>query len=299
MSQPTLVILAAGMATRYGSMKQTEGFGPNGETIMDYSIYDAIKADFGKVVFIIREEFAEVFKEQITSRFEDKIEVKFVYQSLDKFVEEQFIPADRTKPWGTGQAMLCAEEKVTEPFTIINADDFYGADAFQKAAEFCRDECNESHYALIGYSLGNTLSENGTVSRGVCKVDAVGNLTDIKETHGICRKDGKIIYEEDGETTELGEEDYASMNFWCFHPNVFSETKAIFAEFPKENMENIKAEFYIPTIAEKYIAANKGVLEVIPTSANWFGVTYKEDAASVKEKLNALIADGVYPAKLW
>lgn len=297
--QPTLVILAAGMATRYGSMKQTEGFGPNGETIMDYSIYDAIKADFGKVVFIIREEFADVFKEQITSKFEDKIKVEFVYQSLDRFTDEQYLPADRTKPWGTGQAMLCAEEKISEPFSIINADDFYGADAFQKAADFCREECNETHYAIIGYSLGNTLSDNGTVSRGVCKVDAIGNLTSIKETHGICRKDGKILSEDDVEGTELSEEDYVSMNFWCFHPDVFGETKEIFGEFPKNNMDNIKAEFYIPSIAEKFIANNKGVLEVIPTSSNWFGVTYKEDAATVKEKLNALIAEGVYPAKLW
>ena len=299
MIQPTLVILAAGMASRYGSMKQIEGFGPNGETIMDYSVFDAIKAGFGKVVFIIREDFADVFKEQFSSKFEDKIKVEFVYQSLDRFVDAEYIPADRTKPWGTGQAMLCAEEKVAEPFTIINADDFYGSDAFQKAADFCRDECSEAHYALVGYNLGNTLSEHGTVSRGVCKVDAVGNLTDIKETLSIYRKDGKVVFEEDGQEGELPEDSYVSMNFWCFHPAVFTETKAIFAEFPKNNMDNIKAEFYIPTIAEKFIETDKGTLKVIPTSASWFGVTYKEDAPTVKEKLHSLIAEGIYPVKLW
>lgn len=299
MVQPTLVILAAGMASRYGSMKQIEGFGPNGETIMDYSIFDAIKAGFGKVVFIIREDFATIFKEQFSSKFEDKIQVEYVFQSINKFVDEQYLPVDRTKPWGTGQALLCAEEKVAEPFTIINADDFYGADAFQKAAEFCREECSEAHYALVGYNLGNTLSEHGTVSRGVCQVDAVGNLTEIKETLSISRKDGKVIFEENGQEGELPEDSYVSMNFWCFHPAVFTEAKALFAEFPKNNMDNIKAEFYIPTIAEKFIASEVGTLKVIPTSASWFGVTYKEDAPTVKEKLHTLIEEGVYPAKLW
>lgn len=299
MVQPTLVILAAGMASRYGSMKQTEGFGPNGETIMDYSVFDAINAGFGKVVFIIREDFATVFKEQFSSKFEDKIKVEFVFQSIDRFVEAEYIPADRTKPWGTGQAMLCAEEKVQEPFTIINADDFYGADAFQKAAEFCREDCSEAHYALIGYNLSNTLSENGTVSRGVCKVDEVGNLTEINETHNIHRKDEKIVFEEAGAEGELTEQSYVSMNFWCFHPDIFTQTKALFAEFPKNNMENLKAEFYIPTVVSNFIETNVGVVEVIPTAANWFGVTYKEDAPTVKEKLHSLIAEGIYPVKLW
>ncbi len=300
MIQPTLVILAAGMASRYGSMKQVEGFGPNGETIMDYSIYDAIKAGFGKVVFIIREEFEENFKAQFSSKFDDKIKVEFVFQELDKLVDTEYLPEGRTKPWGTGHAMLCAEPKVKEPFTIINADDFYGAESFQKAADFCRDECSEALYALLGYNLGSTLSENGTVSRGVCIADAVGNLTNITERHGVYRNNEKIVFDAaDADENELPDDSFVSMNFWCFHPSVFADTKSLFADFPKNNMHNVKAEFYIPAVAEKFIESGVGTIKVIPTAASWFGVTYKEDAPSVRQKLQALISTGVYPSNLW
>jgi NDP-sugar pyrophosphorylase family protein len=297
--QPTLLILAAGMASRYGSMKQVEGFGPTGETIMDYSIYDAIRAGFGKVVFIIRKDFAENFKATFDQRFNGLIEVDYVFQEMGYHVDPQYLPADRTKPWGTGHAILCAAEAVKEPFAVINADDFYGQDGFVKAAEFLKNECTPNKYAIIGYQLDKTLSEHGTVSRGVCQVDAEHNLVDITERIKIYREDGKVVYEEADSKTEVPADSSVSMNFWCFHPSVFEFTKDLFSRFPKENMDNIKAEFFIPIIGDQFIKDPKNTIKVIPTSAQWFGVTYKEDAPGVKESLNKLIASGEYPSSLW
>ncbi|HSN59566.1 MAG TPA: sugar phosphate nucleotidyltransferase [Ferruginibacter sp.] len=297
--QPTLLILAAGMASRYGSMKQTEGFGPSGETIMDYSIYDAIKAGFGKIVFIIRKDFAENFKANFDNRFKGQIKVDYVFQEMTSFVDPADIPADRTKPWGTGHAILCAKDVVKEPFAVINADDFYGFDAFKKAADFLTTDCNENTYSIIGYQLDKTLSENGTVSRGVCSVDANNNLVDINERTKIYSKDGKVIYEENEEIKEVDGKSNVSMNFWCFHPSVFEFTSQLFSVFPKENFDNIKAEFFIPIIGDQFIKNNKGSIKVIPTDAQWFGVTYKEDAPGVKASLDALIEAGEYPASLW
>jgi choline kinase len=297
--QPTLLILAAGMASRYGSMKQTEGFGPSGETIMDYSIYDAIRAGFGKVVFIIRKDFADNFKANFDKRFKGKIAVDYVFQEMTSFVNAADIPADRTKPWGTGHAILCAVDAVKEPFAVINADDFYGKDAFQKAADFLNNDCNENTYAIIGYQLDKTLSENGTVSRGVCKVDAQNDLMNINERTKIYSKEGKVIYEENGEEKEVDGHSNVSMNFWCFHPSVFDFTATLFSVFPKEHFQNIKAEFFIPIIGEQFIKNEKSVIKVIPTSAQWFGVTYKEDAPDVKASLEALINAGEYPSSLW
>ena len=295
--KPTLLILAAGMASRYGSMKQTEGFGPAGETIMDYSICDAIRAGFGKVVFIIRKDFAENFKEAFGQKFKGKIEVDYVYQEMDSFVDKDFLPADRTKPWGTGHALLCAKDAVHEPFAVINADDFYGKDAFTKAANFLINKCNETTAAIIGYKLANTLSEHGTVSRGVCDVDDAGNLTAINERIKICKKDNAIVYEENELQTVVPDEQNVSMNFWCFHPSVFNITATMFKDFPTKNMDNLKAEFFIPYIAEYFL--ENGKINVIPTSAQWFGVTYKEDAEAVRESLHALINNGEYPSSLW
>lgn len=295
--KPTLLILAAGMASRYGSMKQTEGFGPAGETIMDYSIYDAIRAGFGKVVFIIRKDFAENFKEAFGSKFNGKIAVDYVYQELDTFVDEKFLPADRTKPWGTGHALLCAKDAVKEPFAVINADDFYGKDSFEKAAGFLIKECNETTAAIIGYKLSNTLSKHGTVSRGVCDVDEAGDLTAINERIKIYSKDGAVVFEENDNITTLPEGTNVSMNFWCFHPTVFDITATMFKDFPEKNIDNVKAEFFIPYIAEYFL--QNGQISVIPTSAQWFGVTYKEDADGVKESLHKLINDGEYPSSLW
>ena len=297
--KPTLLILAAGMASRYGSMKQTEGFGPSGETIMDYSVYDAIHAGFGKVVFIIRKEFAENFKENFDKKLAGKIEVDYVYQEMDCHVEDAAIIAARQKPWGTGHAILCAMNQVTEPFAVINADDFYGTDAFKKAADFLKNECNEKTYAIIGYQLDKTLSTHGSVSRGVCKVGEQGNLVEINERTKIYATENKIVYQEEGNQVEVNAASSVSMNFWCFHPSVFPLSKKLFTEFVKENAANLKAEFFIPIIGDKFIKNENGTIKVIPTSAQWFGVTYKEDAAGVKQSLKNLIAGGAYPGKLW
>jgi hypothetical protein len=297
--KPTLLILAAGMASRYGSMKQTEGFGPDGETIMDYSIYDAIRAGFGKVIFIIRKDFADNFKAAMEPKLKGKIAVDYVYQEMDSFVDKNYLPADRTKPWGTGHAMLCAKDAVKEPFAVINADDFYGKDSFEKAANFLTTKCTQKENAIIGYKLANTLSEHGTVSRGVCEVDNNNQLTNITERTKMYRKDGGIIYEENDAFIPLKDDTNVSMNFWCFHPSIFNLTDILFAEFPKNNMDNIKAEFFIPIIGDYFISKFDGIIHVISTSSQWFGVTYKEDADGVKESLNALIANGEYPNSLW
>lgn len=297
--QPTLLILAAGMASRYGSMKQTEGFGPSGETIMDYSIYDAIKAGFGKVVFIIRKDFAENFRSNFDTKLKGIIAVDYIYQEMDCYVDGNDIPADRTKPWGTGHAVLCASEIINEPFAVINADDYYGTDAFAKAADFLNNKCNEKTYAIIGYQLDKTLSKHGTVSRGVCETDAKMNLVSINERTKIYADGNKVIYEENEEKKEVPSKSSVSMNFWCFHPAVFGLTKKLFEKFVPANSKNIKAEFFIPIIADEFIKESGNVINVIPTSSQWFGVTYKEDAASVKASIDKLVADKVYPDSLW
>ncbi|MEO7265327.1 MAG: sugar phosphate nucleotidyltransferase [Ferruginibacter sp.] len=296
--QPTLLILAAGMASRYGSMKQTEGFGPSGETIMDYSIYDAISAGFGKVVFIIRKDFADNFKANFDAKLAGKIAVDYVYQEMNCYVDDEEIIAARQKPWGTGHAIMCAMDAVKEPFAVINADDFYGTDAFKKAANFLKNDCNEKTYAIIGYQLNKTLSEHGTVSRGVCQVNEEGNLVEIKERTKIYPKEGKVVYEENDISTEVDATSSVSMNFWCFHPSVFEIAKKLFEEFVKQNKENVKAEFFIPIIGDYFIKEH-GTIKVIPTSSQWFGVTYKEDAPVVKESLDKLIKCGAYPERLW
>ncbi|MEO6403921.1 MAG: sugar phosphate nucleotidyltransferase [Ferruginibacter sp.] len=297
--QPTLLILAAGMASRYGSMKQTEGFGPSGETIMDYSVYDAIRAGFGKVVFIIREDFAEDFKANFDVKLAGKIEVDYVFQEMNCYVDDENIISARQKPWGTGHAILCAMNKVKDPFAVINADDFYGADAFQKAADFLIRECDEKTYAIIGYQLDKTLSEHGTVSRGVCKVNGEGNLLEIKERTKIFTSEGKVVYEENNVQAEVNATSSVSMNFWCFHPSVYEVTKKLFTEFVETNKENVKAEFFIPIIGDHFIKNENGIIKVIPTSSQWFGVTYKEDGPVVKGSLDKLIKEGAYPVSLW
>ena len=297
--QPTLLILAAGMASRYGSMKQTEGFGPSGETIMDYSIYDAIRAGFGKVVFIIREDFAEGFKSSFEPKLKGKIKTEYVYQELSSYLGDLKAPAERTKPWGTGHAVLCAMPVVNEPFAVINADDYYGVDAFVKAADFLMNTCDERHYAIIGYELDRTLSDHGSVSRGVCEVDADQSLISIKERTKIYKENGVITYEDEAGKHTVPSNSSVSMNFWCFHPNLFPVTEKLFLDFVQKNTENIKAEFFIPIIAEDFMDNHSGHISVIPTSSNWFGVTYKEDAPVVKASVDKLVADKVYPASLW
>lgn len=298
--KPTLVILAAGMASRYGSMKQIESFGPGGETIMDYSIYDAIRAGFGKIVFIIREEFAENFKAIFEPKLNGRIATDYVYQHLEDYTGGRAIPAERTKPWGTAHAVLCCKGKVNEPFAVINADDYYGRDAFVKAYDFLTKDVNEKTYCIVGYELRNTLSDNGSVSRGVCDVDADNNLTDINERTSIFRNaDGKITYEDASGQHEVSEDSLVSMNYLCFAPGFIDLCEEQFGAFLDQHMNEPKAEFFIPTATKYFIQSGKGNVKVIPTSAKWFGVTYKEDAPGVKASIDALIAAGEYPAKLW
>ena len=297
--KPTLMILAAGMASRYGSMKQTEGFGPSGETIMDYSIYDAIKAGFGKVVFIIRKDFAENFKASFEPKLVGKIATRYVYQEMNSFTEGFNIPEDRSKPWGTAHAVLCAKNVINEPFAVINADDFYGRNAFEKAYDFLNNECDEKTYSLIGYQLNKTLSEHGTVSRGVCDVDENGNLVSITERTKIYKEQNRIVYEDNGQKIPVDLNARVSMNFWCFHPSVFGLIENQFKQFLNDHIENPKSEFFIPIVADHFIKNEGGVVKVISTSSQWFGVTYKEDAPVVAKSLNQLIDKGVYPQSLW
>jgi dTDP-glucose pyrophosphorylase len=298
--KPTLVILAAGMASRYGSMKQTQSFGPGGETIMDYSIYDAINAGFGKIVFIIREDFAESFKSVFEPKLNGKVETEYVYQSLNSYIGTHTIPSDRTKPWGTAHAVLCCKEVVKEPFAVINADDYYGVDSFKKAAYFLMNDCNENTYSIIGYELKRTLSEHGSVSRGVCKVDNENNLTHINERTKIYRNENSIItYEDEEGLHEVDENSSVSMNFWCFHPNVFQLTQTLFNDFLEKEISNLKSEFFIPIVADYFISSGTGVIKVISTNSQWFGVTYKEDAPAVQNSINKLIETKVYPPSLW
>ena len=297
---PTLVILAAGMASRYGSMKQTEGFGPAGETIMEYSIYDAIRAGFGKVVFIIRADFAAAFKQALEPKLKGKIEIAFVFQSLDKFTEGFNIPSDRVKPWGTAHALLCCKEEVKESFAVINADDYYGKEAFEQAYAFLTMECNDQTNCILGYELSNTLSENGTVSRGVCSINEQGYLNQINERTKIYRKsNGQIVFEENEIETPLQEDTRVSMNFMCFAPNFINLCASEFKLFLQAKGQELKSEFYIPYVAGRFHELGLGKVKVIPTNAKWFGVTYKEDAPGVKASINALVDSKVYPPQLW
>ena len=296
--QPTLVILAAGMASRYGSMKQIQGFGPGGETIMDYSIYDAIRSGFGKVVFIIRREFANDFKEIFEPKLKDRIQVEYAYQDMEAFTEGYQYPADRSKPWGTSHAVLCAMNVVNEPFAVINADDFYGFNAFQMAADFLVNDCSEKNYAIVGYDLLKTLSDYGTVNRGVCTLDESGNLAGITERINISKKGDRIVCEDGLAPEELPLDTKVSMNFWCFDPSYFSYTQKLFREFLQQHGQELKSEFFIPIVADQFIKEG-GRIEIIPTTSSWFGVTYKEDAPFVESSLGDLIKKGEYPERLW
>ena len=296
--KPTLVILAAGMASRYGSMKQVEGFGPSGETIMDYSIFDAIRSGFGKVVFIIRKEFAENFRNLFEPRLKGLIETAYVFQEMNSFTGDHEIPEGRTKPWGTAHAVLCAKDAVNEPFAVINADDFYGHDAFVNAVKFLGTACDERNYAIVGYDLAKTLSDHGTVNRGVCTLAQDGTLANITERINIAKQGSRVVCDDGLEPKELSVETKVSMNFWCFDTSFFSYTEQLFKSFLEEHGRELKSEFFIPIVADKFIQEG-GKVHVIPTSALWFGVTYKEDAPFVQESLDKLINDGAYPAALW
>jgi len=292
-----LVVLAAGMGSRYGGIKQIDGFGPGGETIMDYSLYDALRAGFTKIVFIVRHEIQDTVKEKFLPRLQGKVEVEFVVQSLDRFVPPALLPPDRTKPWGTGHAMLCARPVLQEPFVVINADDFYGYDAFQSVAQFFRQP--HDHHAMVGYTLKNVLSSYGSVSRGCGETDRDGFLQTVVERTTIVTENGKIISKEKEGDRVLSPDLPTSMNFWGFQPAVFTLAAPLFDAFLKQNQQNPKAEFYIPLIVNELIQKNLGKVKVLGGGNTWFGVTYQEDRAEVMKRLRELADTGAYPDPLW
>ncbi len=298
--KPTLLILAAGMGSRFGGLKQVEPVGPNGEAIIDYSIYDAMRAGFGKVVFIIRESFADAFKEKLDAKLKGKIEVDYVYQELDMLPVGFTLPADREKPWGTAHAILCARNAINEPFCAINADDFYGFNAYKVMAKFLTESKDSMEYAMVGYKLNETLSECGSVSRGICQEDKNSNLIKIVETLKIVKRGNEIIsIENDGSETSLTGNEIASMNNWGFKPSVFEQLEKRFTQFLATEIDNLKSEMYIPSVVFDLIEDKIATVKVLEADSPWFGVTYKEDKPFVIEKLNKLIAKGEYPEKLW
>lgn len=296
--KPTLVILAAGMGSRYGGIKQIDPFGPNGETIIDYSLFDAIRAGFGKIVFIIRPELEQDFRDVFSHKLDGKIPYEFAYQTLDITPYGIQNPEGREKPWGTGHAILAAASKINTGFAVINADDFYGKDAFVTMVDFLTNEKSETVHAMAGYQLAKTLSENGSVSRGVCESDENGNLKNITERTKIYRKDGGIVAEEGSELLELAENSPVSMNFWGFQTSILPKLTQWFSDFAKNNISNLKAEYYIP-LAVKSLMEEGHTIKIIPNNAQWFGVTYREDKEGVQENLAALTKSGEYPVNLW
>ncbi len=301
--KPTLLVLAAGMGSRYGGLKQLDPMGPNGEVILDYSVFDAIRAGFGKVVFIIRKDFEEAFKSQVGARFADKIEVDYAFQSLDDLPEGFSVPEGREKPWGTAHALRAARNVVNTPFAVVNADDFYGADAFVKAAEFltkpaCACSC-KSKYGMIGYPLKNTLSDHGDVNRGICGIqngflDSAEEYTEIKvEADGVCR--GNNLK---GERLPVNPEELVSMNFWLFPASFIQQIEDHFVAFLKDHGTEQKSECFIPTVVDELIHNGSATCTVIETSASWLGVTYPSDKPAVVESIVKLVETGVYPASL-
>lgn len=299
--KPTLFILAAGMGSRYGGLKQLDGVGPSGDTIMDYSVYDAVRAGFGKIVFVIRESFEEDFKEIVLAKYKDIVPVELVFQEISNVPEGAKYNPEREKPWGTNHAVMMGKGVINEPFAVINADDFYGKEAFQVMAEFLRSVVGqENKYAMLGYHLGNTLSESGSVSRGVCEVDENGLLTGVVERTSIIRKEGAIVFiDEDDTEVELGEKTPVSMNFWGLTPDYFHYSDEEFLNFLDENSQDLKSEFYIPLVVNNLIVSGKASCQVLDTDADWFGVTYAEDRPVVVEKIKRLVEAGEYPEKLY
>ena len=298
--KPTLFVLAAGMGSRYGGLKQIDGLGPNGETIMEYSGYDALRAGFGKVVFVIRKDFEEAFREVVISKYADKVPCEVCFQSVDKVPEGCTYNPERTKPWGTNHAVLMAKDLIREPFAVINADDFYGRESFQVLADYLKSvEGTTGKYCMVGYRVANTLSENGSVSRGVCATDENGYLTDVVERTKIEKVGDKIIYTEDGVDTEIAPNSPVSMNMWGFTPEYFEYVEKAFVEFLQARGQELKSEFYIPTLVNDMIRSGEATCKVLDTTSKWFGVTYAEDRPQVVMKINNLVKEGVYPEKLF
>jgi NDP-sugar pyrophosphorylase family protein len=298
--KPTLLILAAGMGSRFGGLKQVEPVGPNGEAIIDYTIYDAIRAGFGKVVFIIRESFADAFREKFDAKLKGKIDVEYVFQELNNLPEGFALPEGREKPWGTAHAILVAKDVVKEPFCALNADDFYGKEAYQVMADFLTSSTDKTEYSMVGYQLKNTLSDFGSVSRGICAVDDNNKLLKIVETTKIVKKDdGVVSIEADGSEHALTGNENASMNIWGFKPSIFETLENKFVEFLKTEIHKPKSEMYIPSVVFEMIDEKLASVKVLEADSPWFGVTYKEDKPLVVNKLRALIDAGEYPKKLW
>ncbi len=298
--KPTLLVLAAGMGSRYGGLKQLDGVGPRGETIMEFSIYDAIKAGFGKVVFVIRRSFEKAFKEKFENLFGDQIEIAYAFQEINFDLDGiENMPA-RTKPWGTAHAVLSARTHINEPFAVTNADDYYGTEAYQLVANFLRSEVNPHHYAMIGYILTNTISANGEVNRGVCNMDKNRHLLTMTERKGIGRKkNGHIYYTENDKRFPLPKNTVVSMNLFGFHHNLFEKIEKGFIQFVKENYKNPTAEYYIPLIINELINNRTIKLSVIPTKEEWYGVTYQADRPTVATALQRLSDAGHYDSPLW
>jgi len=300
--RPTLLILAAGMGSRYGGAKQIDHLGPNGETIIDYSLYDAIRAGFGKVVFVIRENFAKTFKEAFNNKLKGKIEVEYVYQELDNVPEGITVNPDRTKPWGTGHAVLVARNVIHEPFVVINADDFYGSSGFKLVADYYEKakDLKTDNYCMVGYGLESVLSDHGHVSRGICKTDGNCLLQSVVEHTQIERLDGRIINRNNDNTkTELTGKELVSMNFWGFTPSFFNYLESYFSDFIMKNSGNPKAEFYIPFVVNEMILKSGLELKILESNDRWFGLTYAEDKDAAIRSINRLIEQGKYPEKLW
>ncbi|WP_421920442.1 nucleotidyltransferase family protein [Marinifilum sp.] len=297
--KPTLLVLAAGMGSRYGGLKQVDPIGPSGETIIDYSIYDAIKAGFGKIVFVIREQFEEDFKRRFVSKLDGRIELQFVNQEIFKVPEGTTYREDREKPWGTAHAVLMAKDVIKEPFAVINADDFYGANAFHTMADFLLNGATEKENCMLGYLLKNTISENGSVSRGICKADEHEHLVNVVERTHIEKLPEHIAYLENNRWYSLPEDATVSMNFWGFTPNVFDHISSQFKSFITEKGNELKSEFYIPSVVTSLIETNAIQFKVLSSNSQWFGVTYKEDKEKAVRAIKALIEAGEYPNQLW
>ena len=297
--KPTLFVLAAGMGSRYGGLKQLDGLGPHGETIMDYSIYDAIRSGFGKVVFVIRHDFEEDFRAKILSKYENHIPVEVVFQSLNDLPEGYTCPEGRTKPWGTNHALLMGKNVINEPFAIINADDFYGRDSFKVLADFLSNATGENSYCMVGFRIGNTMSKSGTVARGICEMEN-GFLTSVVERTAIGYKGDKICFtDENGVEQTLTPETPVSMNMWGFTPDYFRYSEDYFKRFLDANKDNLKAEFYVPLLINELVTSKKATVKVLDTTSKWFGVTYAADRPEVVAKFAELHAKGEYPEKMF
>ncbi len=303
MAKPTLVIMAAGIGSRYGGLKQIDPIGPNGEIIMDYSIYDALKAGFEKVVFIIKKDIEDAFKEKIGDKISSLAKTEFVYQSVDDLPEGFKVPEGRSKPWGTGHAVMSCRNAVDTPFAVINADDFYGQSSFQVLADYLKgaQDKNKYQYSMVGFVLENTLTENGHVARGVCSVTKEGYLSGIAERTRIEKFGSETKYTEDGENwVTIPQGSLVSMNTWGFTPSIFKELEARFPRFLEDNREKIgKAEYFLPNVVGELILENKADVKVLSSHERWYGVTYQNDKPMVKEAIINLIQQGKYPEDLW